>query len=130
MKGKFYEVAQKLLQMSPDLPTGASKDKNIVGFNKCSLKGKSPIFLAFEKNLINLAIVMSNSQKLDLTAKQPQTGITALHMLARITDADQISKLISSTSKFETDINGNSPLHYAVFKRNLPLVKALIQSGK
>ena len=44
VKGKFYELAQKLLQMSPDLPTSASKDKNIIGFNKCSLKGKSPIF--------------------------------------------------------------------------------------
>lgn len=70
VKGKFYDLVSKLLQISPDLPK-STKEIDRVGFNKCSLKGKSPIFRAFEGNMIDLAIIMANSHKLDLTAKQP-----------------------------------------------------------
>jgi hypothetical protein len=61
---------------------------------------------------------MINSQMLDITAKKDKSHLTALHLIASLDKP----KLLTE------DRNGNTPLHYAAYARNLAMVTLLIES--
>jgi len=68
---------------------------------------------------------------LDITAKKEKSHLTALHLIASlVTEETSLRTIFSKIDKkklFTEDRNGNTPLHYAAFARNIAMVTLLTQ---
>ena len=75
---------------------------------------------------------MINSQMLDITAKKDKSHLTALHLIASLVKEEATLRLIlnkiDKPKLLTEDRNGNTPLHYAAYARNLAMVTLLIES--
>ena len=84
--------------------------------------------------MIKLANRMIESGSLDLTAKQKNTGLTPMHLIAfhidDIATVQAIFKDIDVKQARVTDKYGNTPLHYAAIKRNLPMCQMLCEAAR
>ena len=87
-----------------------------------------------EKSLFDLACKMVKADTLDLTVQQYKTGMSPVHIIsANITSNDVLSTILGSIDKkqlFIKDKNGNTPLHYAAYKRNIVMCQLLCDNAK
>lgn len=77
---------------------------------------------------------MINSRTLDITARKEKSHLTALHLIASLIKDENtlkdIFKNIDKTKLMTEDRNGNTPLHYAAFARNIAMTTLLCESLK
>jgi len=75
---------------------------------------------------------MINSQMLDVTAKKVKSHLTALHLIASLVTDEatlkDIFKKIDKSKLLTEDRNGNTPLHYAAYARNMAMTTLLCDS--
>ena len=122
-----------ILKMSK-LSADEGKKKEPKGFNKTDKKGKTIMVKVLEKGFLDLACKMVETQTLDLTVQQHETGLSPIHIIAaNITDHDVLTKILASIDRkllFIKDKNGNTALHYAAYKRNIVMCQVLCESAK
>jgi ankyrin repeat protein len=109
-----------------------STKKNLAtGFNKVDKEGNTCLFAALRDKNTSAALLMINSQMLDITAKKEKSHLTALHLIASLVTEEATLRIIFSKidkkKLFTEDRNGNTPLHYAAFARNIAMVTLLTQ---
>lgn len=109
----------------------AKGSRQAAGFNKPDRKGESVLAKVLKHKLFSLARQMIASGTLDLFTQQKSTGLAPMHLIANhIDDVSTVHEIFKAIDKRHVNVldkEGNSPLHYAAIKRNLPMCQMLCE---
>ena len=100
------------------------------GFNKFNLKNINPLMYSIRKNLLEVALELINL-KLDVNVASPVQRLCFLHFLCLVKNKEILTRVFNSkviTNVDNIDAKGNTPIHYAAFKRNEFLIAKLIEA--
>lgn len=100
-------------------------------FDKENIYGYTPLVFSIKKNYLKLAYQLIDAGFYDELRTDEYTDMSILHHICCIQDEPFIKICVD---KFIRHINhkdrqGNTPLHYAAFKRNQKYCEVLIQNG-
>ena len=127
----IYGLLTVLLTLSKTVNVG-KKQSDLNGFNLPNKEGDTCLFAALKENNTDAALLMINSQMLDITAKKEKSHLTALHLIASLVKEEptlrEIFKKIDKSKLMTEDRNGNTPLHYAAYARNLAMAILLCET--
>jgi len=128
----FNEIFVDLLASSKPFLETKKNPKLAAGFNRTDKEGNTCLFAALKEKNTSAALLMINSQVMDVTAKKEKSNLTALHLIASLVTDEatlkEIFKKIDKSKLLTEDRNGNSPLHYAAYTRNIAMVTLLVDS--
>ena len=126
----IYGLITVLLTLSKTTNLG-KKQAELNGFNLPNKEGDTCLFAALKEKNTDAALLMINSQMLDITAKKEKSHLTALHLIAFLVKEEptlkEIFKKIDNSKLMTEDRNGNTPLHYAAYARNLAMATLLCE---
>ncbi|MCZ6913709.1 MAG: ankyrin repeat domain-containing protein [Rickettsia endosymbiont of Ixodes persulcatus] len=102
--------------------------KNFI-FTNFAIKPPTAREAVRSKNLIMLEQLLKNGE--DPNKKAGSKGGTILHYVAYRCDYEEIARLVLryGANINEPDINGDTPLHVAVFKKNKQAIKFFLENG-
>ena len=131
----YAKIHQLLLDQVVHLLDSVKVKNGLSGFNKTDKKGNTVLSKALKHKMIELSRRMISSGSLDLTAKQTNTGLTPMHLIAHhIDDIATVQAIFSDVDMKQvvkvTDKYGNTPLHYAAIRRNLPMCQMLCEVSR
>lgn len=128
----FNAVLKFLLESSKNFLVAKKGSKLPVGFNKADKEGDTCLFMALKDKNTDAAMIMINSKMLDITSKKEKSHLTALHVIASLVTDEQtlreIFKMVDNRGLLTEDRNGNTPLHYAAYSRNLAMVSLICET--
>jgi ankyrin repeat protein len=131
MVEQLNAVFVDLLAASKGFNEAKKGSKLAVGFNRTNKDGDTCLFAALKEQNTSAALLMINSQMLDVTSRKEKSNLTALHLIASLvtdeTTLREIFRKLDPSKLLTEDRNGNTPLHYAAYSRNMAMVNLLFQ---
>lgn len=130
---KNVEITKILLENKANINAPLSSINNkFHEFPFMMFKGYTPVHLAIESNEVKIVKLIFESQKGNI--KTDLQGLTLLQLAIEIGNLEIIEILLNSGSNvnFYSNIDyciGQTPLHMAIYKKDIRVVKSLLEKG-